>query len=156
MLPKVVVDGRLVTGQNPYSTAAVADAVVVALGRAPVPRTPWRDEQSMALVQRLLDGDTDAARTQLAAGPETFHVELIGILGYYQLQAASDDTAVRNALAIMQLAAPHMPEPRLTLGIAEAHLRLGDTDTARAMVRQVLDIRPGMAEAEALLARLDE
>ena len=37
------VDGRLVTGQNPYSTPGVADAIIRATGRTPVSRTPWRE-----------------------------------------------------------------------------------------------------------------
>ncbi len=46
MMPKLVVDGRLITGQNPYSTPAVADAIVRAAGRTPVARAPWRDEKA--------------------------------------------------------------------------------------------------------------
>ena len=95
MMPKLVVDGRLITGQNPYSTAAVADALVRALGREPVAREPWRDEATMALVQRHLAGDGTDTRRELAANRDRFHVELIGMLGYYQAQGAADDAAVR-------------------------------------------------------------
>ena len=99
MMPGLVVDGRLVTGQNPYSTPAVAEAIVRGLGRTPVARTLWRDEQSMALVERLRRGELDAATAALAQAPGQFHVELIGILGYYQAQAAGDDAAqLRPAL----------------------------------------------------------
>ena len=156
MMPKLVVDGRLITGQNPYSTTAVAEAVVTALGRDPVARTPWRDEATMALVQRLLAGESDAVHAELAAKREAFHVELIGMLGYYQLQAASDADSVRDALSIMQLAQPHMPEPQLALGIAEAHWRLGDGERARALVADVLETKPDMEEARQLLARMNE
>jgi putative intracellular protease/amidase len=156
MMPKLVVDGRLITGQNPYSTTAVAEAIVAALGQAPVARTPWRDEATMLLVQRLLAGEADAVQAELAAKRETYHVELIGMLGYYQLQAASEAAAVRDALAIMQLAQPYMPEPRLALGIAEAHWRLGDTGRAKALVAEVLEARPDMKEATQLLARMNE
>lgn len=156
MMPKLVVDGRLITGQNPYSTTAVAEAIVTALGRDPVARTPWRDEVTMALVQRLLAGDPDAVRAELAAKREAFHVELIGLLGYYQLQAAADAAAVRDALSIMQLAQPYMPEPQLALSIAEAHWRLGDAGGARALVADVLEASPDMKEATQLLARMNE
>lgn len=154
MMPKLVVDGRLITGQNPYSTSAVADAIVKATGRAPVARQPWRDEATMALIQRLLAGQIDEARTELAANPTGFHVELIGMLGYYQLQAAQNDAAVRHALAIMELAEPHMPEPQLKLGVADAHWRLGNASHARAMIGKLLATRPDMDEAKQLLARM--
>ena len=153
MMPKLVVDGRLITGQNPYSTPAVADAIVKAAGRTPVVRQPWRDEATMTLVQRLLAGQGDAARSELAANRTGFHVELIGLLGYYQLQVAPNDAAVRDALSIMELAQPYMPEPQLKLGIADAHWRLGDTAHARKLVGTLLETNPDMDEARKLLER---
>lgn len=155
MMPHTVVDGRLVTGQNPYSTPAVAEAMVRALGRTPLTRTPWRDEQTLALVQRLIDGDVEGARETLAAEPARYHAEMIGMLGYYQLQAASDDTAVSRALAIMQLARPHMAAPQLAVGIAQAQWQLGRQAEAREELAQVLAKHPALEEAQALKARMD-
>lgn len=154
MLPHVAIDGRLITGQNPYSTTGVAEAVVRATGRTPVARTPDRDERSMALVQRLLRGDADGARKALAARPADFHVELIAMLGYYQAKATTDDIALRNALSIMQLARPHFGAPQLDLGMAEAHLRLKEHGDARRLVEGVLAAKPDLAEAKALLAKI--
>lgn len=156
MMRRTIVDGRLVTGQNPYSTAAVAEAIVRGLGREPVVRTPWRDELSMALVERLRDGDIEGATAALAQTPERYHAELIGLLGYYQALAAGDDAAqLRPALQTMTLAMPHMPEPRLKLAAADAHLRLGERDHARRLVLQALEAAPGMEQAETLLKRID-
>lgn len=154
MMPKLVVDGRLITGQNPYSTPAVAEAIVSALGRQPKTRTPWRDERTMTLVQRALNGESAAVRQALADDRDTYHVQLIGLLGYYQAQATQDLAATRDALAIMQLAAPYMPEPQLRLGMAEAHLRLGERERARALTGEVLESHPDMAEAKQLLQRI--
>jgi putative intracellular protease/amidase len=154
MMPKLVVDGRLITGQNPYSTPALAEAIVKATGRTPVAREPWRDEASMALVQRMLAGRADEARGALAADRTRFHVELIGMLGYYQLQAAQNDAGVRDALSIMQLAEPYMAEPQLKLAIADAHWRLGDASQARALAGSLLESHPDMDEARVLLGRM--
>ncbi len=156
MLPNVVVDGRLITGQNPYSTPALAEAIVRALGREPVAREPWRDERSMSLVLRLLSGDASGAQAELAAKTDYFQPELIGMLGWAQLQASAEDDAesVRRALVIMQLAQPYMHEPQLRLAAAEAHRRLGETDQARREVEAVLAQHPDMPEAAQLLARL--
>lgn len=153
MMPHVVVDGRLVTGQNPYSTPGVAEAVVAALGRAPVARTPWRDEKTMRLVQQRLAGDASAAQ-RLAQEPQAYHAQLIGLLGYYQLQTAQTQPQVRDALSIMRLAEPHMPEPQLRLGMAEAHLRLQQREPARRLVAAVLESHPDMAEARQLMERI--
>ncbi len=155
MMPKLVVDDRLITGQNPYSTPAVAEAIIKAIGRVPVAREAWRDEATMALVQRLLAGPRDAAVKELSEHRQRFHVELIGMLGYYQLQAAANDAAIADALAIMELAEPYMPEPQLQLGLADAHWRLGHHARARALVDKLLETSPDMKEARELQARMN-
>ena len=155
MMAKVVVDGRLVTGQNPYSTPGVADAIVRATGRTPVVRTPWRDELTMALAGRARSGDVRGAADALAQDRERYHVDLLGMLGYYQAQAAGGDDDLRHALTLMQLAMPYMAQPQLKLGAAEAHLRLGEREQAKSLVQQVLAGKPDMAEAKALLQRID-
>jgi hypothetical protein len=50
---------------------------------------------------------------------------------------------------------PYMAQPRLKLGAAEAHLRLREHAQARELVQQVLAGKPDMAEARALLQRID-
>ena len=155
MMPKLVVDGRLVTGQNPYSTAAVAEAIVRALGRTPVAREPWRDERTMALIERLLGSDAGGAAAALAGDPERYHVELIGLLGYYQSMAAGNDDALRDALRVMELALPHMAHAELKLGAAEAYLKLGQHPQARALVLQALEAQPDLEQARAMLKRID-
>lgn len=155
MMAKVVVDGRLVTGQNPYSTPGVAEAIVRATGRTPIARTPWRDELTMGLAAQARAGDVGAAAAALAADGARYHVDLLGMLGYYQAQAAADDQDLRHALQLMQLALPYMAQPELKLGAAQAHLRLGEREQARSLLRQVLAGKPDMAEAKALLQRID-
>lgn len=155
MMPKLVVDGRLITGQNPYSTAAVAEAIVIATGRVPVERTPWRGEATMTLVERLLAGDRDAVNVELAANSADYHVDLIGLLGYYQLQGARDAAAVRDALSIMEIAEPYMPAPLLQVGIAEGHWRLGNRAAARERLERVLATHPDLAEAAVLSEKFE-
>lgn len=49
-LENVVRDGNLVTGQNPWSTWAVAETMVRALGHEPVPRKETAEESSIRLL----------------------------------------------------------------------------------------------------------
>lgn len=154
MMPKVVVDGRLVTGQNPFSTAATAEAVVRALGREPVTRAVFKEELSMQLVQRWLAGEQDAVRAMLRADAARYKTDLIAMLGYYQFDAAGDDTARRQALSIMELAAPYMQHPQLKLGIANAHARLGNAAHAKQLLQALLAEKPDYAPAQQALARL--
>ncbi|MBA4343195.1 MAG: thiamine biosynthesis protein ThiJ [Methylibium sp.] len=119
MMPKVVVDGPLITGQNPYSTTAMTEAVLRALGREPVARQPYKDEATMALAQQWLDG-SETAKAQLAATPEAYHIELLAALGVYQFKHATDDATRRQALSLMRLAEPHFKHEMLGTTMAEA------------------------------------
>ena len=101
-----------------------------------------------------LAGDALTTRRELARTYKELSVDLIGLLGYYQLQTAGDEAAVRRALTLMELAAPYMPQTELTLGLAEAYHRLGRTSDARQLVRSVLAANPDQPAAKALLDKL--
>lgn len=155
MMPKLVIDGPLVTGQNPFSTTLVAEAIVKLLGRTPQPRTPHRDEASMQLVTRWLAGDHGGVRAALGAEPKRFNTDLIAMLGYYQAEAAADDAARRQALAVMELAAPHMAHAQFRLGLARAYTQLAQPQKAREVLTALLAAEPANAEARAALAQLN-
>lgn len=126
MLNHVVVDGRLVTGQNPYSTPQAAEAVVRAMGRTPVARQPWADERSIGLIADVLAGKADQARQRLTARSGDYDAPLIAMWGYYRAKAAGDDrAALAAALSVMEIAQPHFPQPELQAAIADARSRLG-------------------------------
>ena len=157
MMSNVVTDGQLVTGQNPYSTPGVAEAMVRAVGQVPVQRTAWRDELTMQLMENALtSGKTDSIAQELNADPKKYHIELIGLVGYYQLEVADNDSELRTALSLMELAHPHMKEPQLKLGMAVANQKLGNIPRARDLVKSVLDQHPDMAEAKTLWQTLPQ
>jgi putative intracellular protease/amidase len=154
MMPKWVVDGRLITGQNPFSTTQTAEAVVQALGRRPVDRQVFKEEASMRLVQRWLAGEYSEVRSLLQADAARYKIELVAMLGYYQFESATDDATRRQALSIMELAEPHMPHPQLKLGIARAHAALGNPKRAREVLTALLAEKPDNAEARKALDAL--
>lgn len=125
MLPHVVTDGRVVTGQNPYSVAATTDAVVQALGKTPLSRQLWADERSLMLVAQAIEGDSAPLATALSRDKALLDIPLIAIWGYYRAMQADGDTAMlATALRIMELAYPYFPEPQLADAIAEAKASL--------------------------------
>jgi putative intracellular protease/amidase len=125
MLSHVVTDGRLVTGQNPASTAVAAEAVVKAMGRTLAPRQPWTDERSMALLSQMLGDDKAKAQASLNADPSQYDLPLIAMWGFYRAQSVgSDRDALTNAVEVMELASPHFSRPELTSAIAEGRSKL--------------------------------
>jgi putative intracellular protease/amidase len=125
MLNHVVTDGRLVTGQNPYSTAAAAEAVIKAMGRPLAPRQPWADERSITLLSQMLSDDKANAMASFNADPSLYDVPLIAMWGFYRAQSAgSDRDTLTNAVEVMELALPHFSRPELVAGIAEARSKI--------------------------------
>lgn len=125
MLNHVVTDGRLVTGQNPYSTAAAAEAVIKAMGRPLAPRQPWADERSITLLSQMLSDDKAKAMASFNADPSLYDVPLIAMWGFYRAQSAgSDRDTLTNAVEVMELALPHFSRPELVAGIAEARSKI--------------------------------
>jgi putative intracellular protease/amidase len=68
-LDNTVVDGRLVTGQNPWSTWSLAEAMVRALGHAPVAREATPEERSVRLFAEYHARGLDAALALKARSP---------------------------------------------------------------------------------------
>ncbi len=64
-LPNLVVDGNLLTGQNPWSVWQLAEATVRALGVTPVQRPVTGEEQAMLLLKLQAEQGTAAATAQL-------------------------------------------------------------------------------------------
>lgn len=159
MMPKLVEDGRLITGQNPFSTTRVAEAIVRQLGRVPVARTPFLEEATMQQVERWLataPAGREALQRENAQRP--VKIELVAMLGYYQFEAANDDAARRQALAVMEMAEPQMQHPQFRIGLARAYAQLGQPARARQLLQALLtqgvkdaELR---AQAETQLARL--
>lgn len=156
MLPKLAVDGRLITGQNPYSTAPAAEAVLNSLGIEPVARQPWRDELSMQLAVRVINGERHGAEATLANHTEDYMPKLIGMLGVAHLQIAADDEDIRRSVSLMELAAPYTAIPQLQLALAQGHQKLGNAARAHTLVAQILERTPEMPEAKQLLQQLEE
>jgi len=70
-LDNTVVDGRLITGQNPWSTWSVAEAMVRALDGTPPARTLTAEERSVQLLQLYEAAGFHAALADKARGPRS-------------------------------------------------------------------------------------
>lgn len=61
-LDHTIIDGKLVTGQNPWSTWSVAEGMVRALGYTPVRREPTGEEKAIRILAAYRGKGLDAAR----------------------------------------------------------------------------------------------
>jgi putative intracellular protease/amidase len=154
MLPHLSVSERLITGQNPFSTALVAEAVVQALGKQPLARVHDAEERSMTLLARVAKGELAWAKRELAQRPAAYQMPLIAAWGNYAAMAAVQRADIERAAAVMELARPHVPHPQLRLALAKAYVRLGESNRAHALLTQLVKERPDMQEALELLAKL--
>ena len=156
MLPHVTQDKNVITGQNPYSTTAMATAVVRALGLAVAPRTLYPDENSMLLLTSFVEGHKEAARMALAQDTDQYDVELIALYGYLRAKAANDNAQqIQLAVEMMNLAMPYYYNAQLSLAQAECYLKLNDKAAARATLQSILDKEPDHKDAVKMLQELN-
>lgn len=81
MLSNVVVSGKFVTGQNPFSTAGSAEAVIKQLGQKPVSRDFYVDERTIYLIQDVLENKQtlEWAKAELKANNSAYDIDLIAV-----------------------------------------------------------------------------
>jgi putative intracellular protease/amidase len=156
MLVHAVRDGRVVTGQNPFSTPRAVEEVIRALGRTPKARQPYRDEATVLLIADLLRDETkSAARATSERTPGDYEPRLIAVYGSYALASAADDAAVRRAVTLLELGGRHFAHPKVRLSLARAYLRLGERQRARDLLRAAATEFPEATAIATLLAELD-
>ncbi len=153
MLSHVAQDGRLITGQNPTSTPAVAEAVVRSLGIEPAPREAFGDERTFALIAQLLEEDADV-NAILDDAPEQYNLPLIGMYGYYYGQAAQTDSEASQAIQLMTMAPEALSRPQVQLQVAKSHLKLEQASEAKAVLKAIVASHPDFAPAQELLETL--
>jgi putative intracellular protease/amidase len=97
-LEHVVVDGRVLTGQNPWSTWALAEAAVRALGAEPAPRPRGAEERAVELV---LLYDRHGYRAARAAKPGLGPIDNGMVLMHGVVAAMRWDLRRATALALL-------------------------------------------------------
>lgn len=150
MLNHVAVDNRLITGQNPSSTVAVALEQVSALGIKIKKMEQFRDDKTLGLVAEILAGNQDIKKV-LSTNPDEYHIELVGMYGYYYLNTAESDTDLQNALTLMSLGQKAIKNPKLDMQIARTQQKLGDKVGATSTLKQILADKPDFEPAQEML-----
>ncbi|WP_088329107.1 type 1 glutamine amidotransferase domain-containing protein [Lacimicrobium sp. SS2-24] len=153
MLTHVAIDERLITGQNPTSTVAVAQALIEQLGISPVSMQPFKDDLTLEKVANILAGNPAAAR-ELTATPDQYQMPLVGMYGYYYLKVAKSDEDLKKALTLMQLGQGAINSPNLDIQIAKTQQQLGDVESSKRTLEQILGNHPDFEPAKTMLNTL--
>lgn len=158
MLSNVVISGKFVTGQNPFSTPGSAEAVVKLLGRTPVQRTLYQDERSAYLIQDLLDRKKTVswAEEALAKNQIDYDIPLIAVYGYYKIKASQEDKdELTKGIELVELTSPYFFNEKLQLLLAQAHASIDNKDRAKRILSELITKNLLTEEAEKLLGELN-
>lgn len=155
MLNYVVEDSRLITGQNPASTAAVAEAVLGQMGVQVMPRQLDEQERTFALIADLLNG-SDESKKKLSSDGDQYNRQLIGMYLYYYAMGATSQIETSTALELMALIPEQLKHPKIQLQIARSHLALDQTQPAKQVLEQLAESHPEFTEAMELLATVNQ
>lgn len=150
MLPLVVQDGTLITGQNPYSTPALVDAILAQLQLSTAPRQPYPDEQAVSIIQQFLAGQPIPAQLD----EKLVDIPLLAIWGYYYLQFAKADSDRQHAVQVMELVSGSFTDPQFLMALAQGQLQLGNTSRAVELAKAVLKQQPDSKAAQELLSKV--
>lgn len=157
MLSKVVVSGKFVTGQNPFSTTKSAEAVVKSLGFTPVKREFYTDEKSAYLIQDVLDKQKTIKWTEeeLKKNITSYDIPLIAVFGYYKILASKEnkDEIIQGA-ELVALTSPYFFNENLELLLAKAYIQTDNTEKARTILNSLIAKNLLKEDAEKLLEQI--
>lgn len=158
MLSKVVVSKNFVTGQNPFSTAKSAEAVVQSLGLKPVERELYTDENSVLLIQEILDETITIQKAEelLAKDTSIYDMPLMAVYGYYKILASKDnrDSLIKGT-KLIELTSPYFFNENLQLLLAKTYLSLDEKEKARGIAKDLISKKLLVEQSEALLKELN-
>jgi putative intracellular protease/amidase len=156
MLPQLTRDGKLITGQNPFSTTVLVEELVRAVGVEPVSRTLYPDERSINLVDKYLKGASSWAEEELRKNHGAYDLNLIAAYGYYGLiKGDGSKEGIAAALGIIELVKPWVSNENLEYEMARGYLKLDNKDKAKAILQQVVAKAPSFKEAKKLLEEIN-
>lgn len=158
MLSKVVVSGKFVTGQNPFSTTKSAEAVVESLGLTPVKREFYNDERSAYLIQEVLDNTKTIAwaEEELSKNNANYDLPLVAAYGYYKILASTENNEeLKKGIALVELTSPYFFNENLQYLLAKTYVSLGEKDKARRIANDLISKDLMKEESEKLLKELN-
>lgn len=155
MLTKVVVSGKFVTGQNPFSTTGSAEAVVESLGLIPVERELYKDERTAYLIQDILDKTKTlkSVEEDLAKNNGNYDLPLIAAYGYYKILTSADQKEeLIKGISLVELTSPYFFNENLQFLLAKTYASIGNKEKAMQIANNLIAQNLLKEEVEKFLA----
>lgn len=159
MLSKVVVSGKFVTGQNPFSTTKCAEELVKSLRITPVDRELYSDEKSVYLIQELLDNvkTFEWAEKEIEKNKEKYDIPLIAAYGYYKIIASTgSNEELKKGIKLLELTSSHFFNENLQLFLAKTYVSTGKKAKAIRLLNELISKDLLKDKATKLLEELEE
>ncbi|MBQ4879604.1 DJ-1/PfpI family protein [Pseudoalteromonas luteoviolacea] len=135
MLNQVTVDGRVITGQNPFSTVDTARAMVSALDVKLLPEQYYRDDATVKLYELFLN-DRQLAIDKLQKEPQIYDFKMLAMISVVQINNATSEFQVSASVALLEYILPQFIHPIIIMTLAKAYVRLNQFENAS----KVLDL----------------
>ena len=154
-----VVDGRLVTGQNPLSTYSVAEHMMVLMGKTP-PQRPW-DQLSftVGVVQNTVQlGKAETYQFIDSHDSDSLLDErLLAELSIYGSRGYMGEEVQSKGIQLLEIASDLMPDHAPILEeLARIHFNSGDIKQAEHYLAKSLTIDPDSETANELKSEMEQ
>ncbi|MFD2166106.1 type 1 glutamine amidotransferase domain-containing protein [Thalassotalea euphylliae] len=155
MLNQVSIDDRIVTAQNPFSTADAAKALVQELGLSVDGIEDFKDDRTVKLAEMYF-ADRQLAAKEFANNTEQYDTVLLAMLGVYQSKFANTQVELDVAIAIMEQTQSAVNHPMLDTSIAKAYTNKNQTAKAVNVLQKSQKKFPDNEAIASMLAELSE
>lgn len=157
MTEQVIIDERLITGQNPVSTYAVAEKMMIALGKTPKVRFFNERDFTLDLIKKVIYEDYETAVKALKNNQQTINQELLAGYALYSNKGYFGELPQQRSIDMLRLLVYAFPQEAKNYEyLATAYKEAGDNKMAIQVLRQGLDIDPQLESSIKLMDELEK
>lgn len=150
LMPRVEMDGNLITAQNPGAVASAAEALVNQLGLSVKKRDLFKDEASLGLIARAKAKGVYSIKLALDNEPQKYDINYLALYGFYAYNLAVTPEQKQLELEIMQVISLYFSHPAYFQALIKAQLEQDRISDARASLSRYQQAFPGDKSLESL------
>ncbi|AOT10899.1 type 1 glutamine amidotransferase domain-containing protein [Pseudoalteromonas luteoviolacea] len=153
MLNHVTIDGRVITGQNPFSTVDTARAMVAAMNVELLAEQPYQDDATVKLYELFLR-DEEAAIEKLEQTPQNYDLKMLAMIAVVQINNATSEFQVSVSAKLLEYISSKFSHPMIAMTLAKAFVRLNQSKKALDVLKVSEKKFPDDQKIKAFIATL--